>query len=50
MQRYKLLRGGSWDDLLDFCRSAARFKGHPVIRVNAIGFRVVLKRKRDAGT
>ena len=39
--RYRVLRGGSWRNLLDFCRVAGRHKGSPDHYDNSIGFRVV---------
>jgi formylglycine-generating enzyme required for sulfatase activity len=36
----RLLRGGSWNDLPRFCRSACRFRFHPGDRFNDWGFRV----------
>ena len=37
----RMLRGGSWDVLQDFARSAYRLRLVPNLRVNFIGFRVV---------
>ena len=39
--RYRLLRGGSWDDDPAFCRSASRGNDKPDYRGNYVGFRVV---------
>jgi formylglycine-generating enzyme required for sulfatase activity len=39
---YRLLRGGSWGNVPENCRSANRFYGDPVSRNGFIGFRVVL--------
>ncbi|MFN9621687.1 MAG: SAV_2336 N-terminal domain-related protein [Cyanobacteriota bacterium] len=36
----RLLRGGSWDVIPRYCRSAYRFRSHPVDRHYDIGFRV----------
>lgn len=36
----RVLRGGSWYDRLDLCRSAVRDAGGPEVRSNRIGFRV----------
>ncbi len=38
----RLLRGGSWYDDPEYCRSANRFYYYPVNRLNYIGFRVVV--------
>ena len=38
----KVLRGGSWDSVAQYCRSACRIRGHPVSRYYLIGFRVVV--------
>jgi len=38
---YYLLRGGSWDDLPGYCRSAARYNTYPDDSTDDIGFRVV---------
>ncbi|MEM1293332.1 MAG: SUMF1/EgtB/PvdO family nonheme iron enzyme [Cyanobacteria bacterium P01_H01_bin.162] len=40
-QDQRILRGGSWLDNPEFCRSAYRFKYAPGGRVSVIGFRVV---------
>ena len=37
----RVLRGGSWFLISDFCRSAARFRRSPVIRSFVLGFRVL---------
>ncbi|MEO0827443.1 MAG: SUMF1/EgtB/PvdO family nonheme iron enzyme [Cyanobacteria bacterium J06635_15] len=37
----RLLRGGSWSDDPDYCRSAHRFRLTRGSRYNVIGFRVV---------
>jgi formylglycine-generating enzyme required for sulfatase activity len=39
---YRLLRGGSWSDNPENCRSANRYDFNPVFRDFNIGFRVVL--------
>jgi formylglycine-generating enzyme required for sulfatase activity len=39
---FRVLRGGSWNNNSDYCRSAYRYHVNPDIRVNFIGFRVVL--------
>lgn len=36
----RVLRGGSWYDRLDLCRSAARDRGGPAVRSNRIGVRI----------
>ncbi len=36
----RVLRGGAWGSLPDFCRAAKRFVGAPVDRDDGIGFRV----------
>jgi formylglycine-generating enzyme required for sulfatase activity len=36
----KLLRGGSWIIHPGYCRSACRFRSHPVVRDRFVGFRV----------
>lgn len=38
----RVLRGGSFDDLADLCRSAVRFGFHPAVSSGNVGFRVVL--------
>ncbi|NES22975.1 MAG: formylglycine-generating enzyme family protein [Symploca sp. SIO3E6] len=38
---YRMLRGGSWSDGLQFCRCANRFRVEPEGRFNLLGFRVV---------
>jgi len=44
----RVIRGGSWHGLASLCRSASRFKRNPDIRLNDLGFRVVLEiPKRD---
>ena len=37
----RLLRGGSWGNLPDYCRSAIRYRLARVDRFNSVGFRVV---------
>ncbi len=37
----RVLRGGSWYDTAEYCRSAYRFNGTPASRFNFIGFRLV---------
>jgi len=39
---YRVLRGGSWDDFSNNCRSAFRLTFNPDSRNYSIGFRVVL--------
>jgi len=36
-----VVRGGSWVDLPELCRSTIRLRGAPSLRCNGIGFRVV---------
>lgn len=48
MQKDRVLRGGSWDNFSDLCRSAFRGRSQPVNWDNYFGFRVVVRRKRDA--
>lgn len=38
---YKVLRGGSWNFIAQFCRSARRYTGTPDYRNDLIGFRLV---------
>ena len=40
-QKYRVLRGGAWDDIAHDCRSADRVPGAPDGRIPATGFRVV---------
>jgi formylglycine-generating enzyme required for sulfatase activity len=42
-KRARVLRGGSWNNLPWFCRSALRDWAYPDNRVNSIGFRVVCR-------
>lgn len=37
----RVLRGGSWNDAPEFCRSACRKRAKPVTRNQTIGFRIV---------
>ena len=37
----RVLRGGSWNDPLDFCRAAYRYGNDPDFRFGLIGFRLV---------
>jgi formylglycine-generating enzyme required for sulfatase activity len=37
----RMLRGGSWDDLPEYCRSASRVRSYPDVQNDVIGFRVV---------
>ena len=39
---YRVLRGGSWNNGADYCRSAKRLNNLPAYRRNGIGFRVAL--------
>jgi formylglycine-generating enzyme required for sulfatase activity len=41
---YRVLRGGSWCDYAQICRSAQRYGRVPAYRVNNRGFRCVLSR------
>ena len=38
----RVIRGGSWDDRADICRSAYRLSSGPSFRYNSVGFRVAL--------
>ena len=38
----RVLRGGSWDDVPAYCRSARRLRGAPDLRSGLVGFRVVV--------
>lgn len=40
----RVLRGGSWDDVPGYCRSAFRFDGVPGLRFSVVGFRVTRAR------
>ncbi|MBI5359757.1 MAG: formylglycine-generating enzyme family protein [Planctomycetes bacterium] len=42
---YRVLRGGSWDDVVSNCRSAGRLRTDPTIWVSIVGFRVVVSSK-----
>lgn len=44
----RVLRGGSWFNHPKVCRSALRSSLRPVGRITCDGFRVVIRRKRDA--
>ena len=44
----RVLRGGSWDDVPQFCRSAYRGQGVPDGVVRAVGFRVVCSASRTS--
>jgi formylglycine-generating enzyme required for sulfatase activity len=39
--KYRVLRGGSWDDDPNYCRAAIRFNGNPDYLNNDIGLRLV---------
>ena len=41
-QKYRVLRGGSWDDNSWFARCAFRDLNNPVDRYDFIGFRIVV--------
>jgi formylglycine-generating enzyme required for sulfatase activity len=43
---YKILRGGSWDNIPRLCRSAIRLNFNPGDRSNNVGFRVVCEMPR----
>jgi formylglycine-generating enzyme required for sulfatase activity len=38
----RIIRGGSWDDIDDLCRSATRYGSPPGTQADTIGFRLVL--------
>ena len=40
---YRVIRGGSWYNVLDYCQSAARGNNAPNVRNSDLGFRVVLE-------
>ena len=40
--QYRVLRGGSWNSIAGYCRSADRVRSTPDYRSNYIGFRVVV--------
>lgn len=42
---FRLLRGGSWDDRPNYCRSALRYRSSAVYRHITFGFRVVCAQK-----
>ena len=46
---YRVVRGGSWNLNSNSCRSADRYRGHPGIRSNLIGLRLVIG-ARTSGT
>jgi len=39
--KFRANRGGSWNYLTDYCRSASRNPDYPPVRDNDTGFRVV---------
>jgi formylglycine-generating enzyme required for sulfatase activity len=39
---YRVNRGGGWVDEASSCRSAHRFSDQPELKINDIGFRVVM--------
>jgi formylglycine-generating enzyme required for sulfatase activity len=41
-RRYRVARGGSWNDYGFFCRSTVRFKVTPFYKFNFVGFRIAL--------
>lgn len=45
---YRVLRGGSWDTEVSFCRSASRFHFERGIRIGNIGFRVAVVEVQQA--
>ena len=40
-ESFRVVRGGSWDDFPDYCRSASRIRSAPDYRFSALGFRVM---------
>ena len=45
MNKYIRCHGGSWDDLQGDARCASRLRFRPVIFLDDLGFRLVLKSK-----
>lgn len=43
--KQRILRGGSWHSRADNCRSASRYADWPIVRSDAVGFRVVCEVK-----
>ena len=39
---YRVMRGGSWNNSANYCRSGLRLRDEPVYRRNYLGFRVAL--------
>jgi len=42
----RIFRGGSWDNEMEYCRSASRLQHMPVLKHNHLGFRVVRELKK----
>jgi len=45
-RRY-VIRGGSWNLISAYCRSASRYWSTPVFRVIDLGFRIIKENKHD---
>lgn len=40
----RVIRGGSWRDFGQFCRSAYLHRFEPMVQINSLGFRIVMRK------